>query len=1767
MLRMFREAKEAAGRGESDQGSKETTPTGGETGNALVTDTEQRKICAFLETTMPLLKYGMATGPRGRKYKIRHIFVKKGKSANRLEKKLAFLILFDAEKGTLSNESLNGIWEQIQSNTCRWVEQIPSEEREMLKMTIENGVVFIDRDPTDIKGGKVKTTALIELIKQKDTLQSTVVLIADKNTLPGDEEGYFYMDENETICVTFQVEKTVPFHVSFDFNHPSSSNLRWGNRMVANSTVQHKTWVPSAIPLPKYIPRKFDHDPSKEFYIGGHAIGCSETGATTDLVGKPCHEFKLFEDAVTKSQLMNTDDYLIKFAREVLRFACGCMNARTNGTIHFGIADEHLEESKKHERNPCEIVGIPIPNSAIYQDKLTEYIGKYFEEARLCIHPPVFISVKTDDEVDGQQRYVIEVDVEPSSIVTEKRCFSVALPKVGIKLAPEEEAVFERRGGTTQTLSPAELQSFWQNMGHVDKLRKSCEEQMLKKDPKMTGQNVTRKLKKLLGMRHEKLDDTIHRMLVLCKNSDQNLTLEELREKYLFLKNIPWDAVIDFNNQGRTENGFCKVLTEDTKYDLHDAHDYEDKRLLQAAFANSPWIFANGRDDATDQPFGWEEWQMTNRKRGLDKLIQQANEIFPPGRVVIFFLILPGVSEIETLTFGQFCVYFSANQIMFYVEDEQTYHQFASIAIGKYMYVTQHTALQRGVIGLPWLELQEVVRQLTDGFQSGTIYIPISGDNLVKLPTNQFNHRLLTIMNVKECEELLQLSLKDQEGFDELGMEEENLFYQGQPVTWKNLWFTDHGRNHVLERDIVTDLKECIDNLLSEPGEDIYRAVQIVKLFYIRGSGGSTVARHVIWGLCRSSPYKCRCCIVRGIQDETSNDILTLYYFKNHKCIPVLALVDDTSEYLFRELVEKVTDSITNTGITDKVAVIFLYIKRSLNLEEDKRNGTANNFALDHRLSSSEYTRFKWKYDEMKRKYEDRFDENFDTYADTNLITFMILMKSEEARKEYVNDLVKQTLPSLSDREKNLAMYLSLLHIYDPYPLFLSCFDSLMVEKHVTKMKFTVNWTNTLSRNLEKFLRQYDLSEHCGTGKAVAITHPSIAGAILDHMCQENGESVGDIALHFLSSQLFMPMISLPAPMKYLHQTTNIILKQRKSGTRFSPLIEKILRHENRVTSKRESVVKNDLDKAAKVFEKGIDMFNDPALSQHLARLYYLHASKFPHETDKYFSKAERYARKALETASHNNKSFFMDTMGRLFKAKLRAEFEEDRSSANLIEPDRCLKAIKLGLDAQKWFQCSEDADKEYAGWNTAGYSGELDVMFYLLEVVSCCRIFRHFKDIEPLRNYLSNRSLIPSAIKIWPSEIHDMMKSLRDRYFACMAKVEENFSLFKGTESKCVDDDVGTTKKYVEVKVKFLEYFCPKGISYDLNETGVSPADSLARNRHYINKHLMGNHFYNVFNIGQSLKMLGEQTSEVEMLKKLKSLIEHNLKLTDAYMASDVLCKITISMALHSPFRHKLNRPDAISEYHQVKDYVTLLYEKERRGGQFKMYSYLFKMMFLWPHEQEEMTAGSLRQIESFQTALGNLKHELEILQDRRDDDFEAVLYPKIKRKRKTRSASTTLFYLGKGSGLDVYVHVNELTRRHQGTRDPIPWQHPKVRNRLKRCTGMRISGVKVDMDTPWGQVTVHVSKGQRNATFTKEGVTFYLGFSSNGPLAFDVQGDQEDCVQRGISMASIDSDLEDVDDDYQDYYQKCKKKLLRLHEQMNKETTEVCVLYLCVG
>ncbi|XP_029912959.1 sterile alpha motif domain-containing protein 9-like [Myripristis murdjan] len=227
--------------------------------------------------------------------------------------------------------------------------------------------------------------------------------------------------------------------------------------------------APTGAALPSCDYRKFDEPEQDCKYVKHHVLP-AETGVENMIV--PCHEYKSLEIA----HKLDSKRLQTKVASEVLRFACACMNMRSNGTIHFGIMDK-IKGGCQHG----EIIGIPVENKEDFVDAL-DYIEKCFKgsnqqcDARKCIRNPRFIEVLDKDA--SQKTWVIEYDVVSKASIVKDKLYSTGVPKFSEeknKVILEDKVPYHRVGANTPRILEDDLIHFIQGLREKDQQREEAE--------------------------------------------------------------------------------------------------------------------------------------------------------------------------------------------------------------------------------------------------------------------------------------------------------------------------------------------------------------------------------------------------------------------------------------------------------------------------------------------------------------------------------------------------------------------------------------------------------------------------------------------------------------------------------------------------------------------------------------------------------------------------------------------------------------------------------------------------------------------------------------------------------------------------------------------------------------------------------------------------------------------------------------------------------------------------------------------------------------------------------------------------------------------------------------------------------------------------------------------------------------------------------------------------------------------------------------------
>lgn len=193
-----------------------------------------------------------------------------------------------------------------------------------------------------------------------------------------------------------------------------------------------------------------------------------------------------------------------------------------------------------------------------------------------------------------------------------------------------------------------------------------------------------------------------------------------------------------------------------------------------------------------------------------------------------------------------------------------------------------------------------------------------------------------------------------------------------------------------------------------------------------------------------------------------------------------------------------------------------------------------------------------------------------------------------------------------SQNEQRLLKYLCLLNMYDPdfKPVPLSAFDPLMqnmYRKGKNKLVLTYGimpskrqcWENNISASLQILLNRTSRAGLGGQLRALSIINSLFAKEILSYLQNKLKQSISDIMLELLHSDLFQ--VNNQSQNQFLGIVKDVMKKRQVQDSgkkdKFSRIVTDVMENE-------------DADKAASILIKTFEISNDPMVAQLLARLY-----------------------------------------------------------------------------------------------------------------------------------------------------------------------------------------------------------------------------------------------------------------------------------------------------------------------------------------------------------------------------------------------------------------------------------------------------------------------------------------------------------------------------------------------------------------------------------
>lgn len=1400
-------------------------------------------------------------------------------------------------------------------------------------------------------------------------------------------------------------------------------------------------------------PRSFGKKGTDYIYVK-HNVLYPETGVIDLII--PCHEYKAFTTAAD----LDRQRLQAKLAREVLKFAMGCINIRSNGTIHFGIMDSQENSGYVHG----EIIGIPIKEKDMYVDAL-DYIEKSFkltsdkELLRQCIRPPEFILVV--DPNSKVEHYVVEFDIVPSVSIVRSRVFFVTLPNFKEKcnkVVYEPETIYRRVGAKTEPVIGVD--EFYKEVHTRDAQREEAEQRHCFTSPDLC-QDLGRKLIMLVTSGKKLMEKDKWYILVTNKFPKEDLNHID------FLLNMKLFCVFDFDPDSMV-SGLCHEYIKHHAVNLHFMHNYKIPSGMSIRefethlhlFEKTSWVFCNGRSDFIGNEMSYDEntWAKTRRTflKGCVALI--CKDILPKGTFLVIFLL---TSPVETPLLNTFYEFFTDmeghDDIVCVSESEENFQKWQAFALGS---CDNETVNLSSVVGMKMSHinatLQRVQTNTTRTNKHLAVYV--KGECCLEKREEKGMYSL-EILGVNQCDDKgpkLTESKKEQT---------EREFYLGGKVKWMNFWLAE--KNYVgemIQRDAYNEVTRLLGDILKQSLDQM--PVDNINIYHHPGSGGSTVARQVLW----NQRKELRCAVVNPFYptNEVAEHAVKLreYEEKNpQKCLPVLLLIEDCEKVYLEDLKKKLEVAVYTKKIAQGIpCFILLSCRRSYTPEEMCKKSPLLNVSVTHKLSVEE----KRKFASKRKKLEQHFHPEF-------ILTFILMSEEFEDKiiAKYVKEFVMHLLQGIDHTSvvTQLIRYAALLNTYVQNSFISQSHCEALLALSIRVDRFQqLAFERSLSEQAQLvFIHLRDERTHI---KSIRIIHPLVAKEIL-HQLLGDQQQQSDLALALLKDDvLFEHRFGREEYMKILRSLfmrRYRISKGDESDSLFSPLIEHVRENEKP-------------EKAIELLNEAYKRFNKDALfAQQLARLCYKHER---------FEEAEHWADIAANKIPNN--SYILDTKGqvyrRWFTKKCKAMDRTRKTAENTAD------AIEIAVKAIECFEeCEKAAVADSESMNNSGFFAVVEVGCSLLKLISSLHVFSNKSDgrSECLKYLLTDH--IPKEVEKPWEHFHCKLKQLHGIMREALEWISEDLSYFQtdlntDEEEACISCEMTVThpKHWLVVKSSvYGKFFSEGSLSTVPSHRQSNPAPLTPFTKRMIIHQLGGGNLTAIFSILDQ-----KDKDKVKILEDIISLYPKN------------------------PMDSKMHQVD-LSNY--IASHFALSAVSDR-SPRLAALSDLEKLSNLFPHDMSRCLPSAL-----FLCILLFWPEEHDTNREK-EDKYEIILsaleflqrtyWAKMKEIPQRRRRIYTHFFLGNGVGYGKFVHkskieiITKLTsvseKRMKWFRGEV-WKTPEIAGVLKRVTGWTEDGTVYLEGPKKKKFPVHALY-VHSVPYGNENVTFYLGFTFRGPVACNV-------------------------------------------------------------
>ena len=800
-------------------------------------------------------------------------------------------------------------------------------------------------------------------------------------------------------------------------------------------------------------------------------------------------------------------------------------------------------------------------------------------------------------------------------------------------------------------------------------------------------------------------------------------------ESYSILRSVTWKMILDFDPMSE-EEGFYREFTSKegqsnlvTMFTPAELNQSTMKSLLRQIDPNKiQWVFVNGRsgdsDGGSQENSSWEASSM----RGISSLFRCCSDpdTFDELKPVICLILPLKDSNLPHLqvTLGRLVENFYNLNL-----------EFVSVADRKWPCTFEEFKIQGFHLGPKILHLG--LKDLLDTSAGRKLCMPTSLAGVtVHLSPRQYLYlkELLDIMYLG-CEDLPEdngSSLEYEEQQDCFLEHQRKSFLSGNQISFASL-SDNHDARREIERDIRVHVQRLLDQGLAKP--------VFVEVRHLPGTGGSTIARRVLWELHKDYP----CALIDISSHRYSDEDNTLANQLAERIASLeeicnttpLILVDGKQSGALEGLTNKLSRILQNKG---KRVMILRCLRGSkvLSKRTEEASQLHKVFHVNVKLEES-VTDLR----EFKSKYKEYIDCTINkSLATKNALSslcrvfhFPLLAMMEEFRPK-LEKIIEDTFNDLGGIQQEIAVVVAFLQKYANLPtpalLLYEAFNQF-IRMSAGKSATYDDISQLFSESLMNLMTPTKPTRCANKNPPESYTfqHPLVADLILKRVYHLQKRDLFAIVETFLKFPIYQEETLLPLIFE--------LFVYNKTGTtgheklKFSILFEELK--------------ENDSDRAEEIFCQAAEKLNDPVTYANAARFC---ARKEPPS----FPKAKMLIQQALKIHGSTTKGGYKNlchTKGVVLYFELRHMIKSgevkhlndlEAMASNVLEahrearnfpptyPHPLIGEVEVWLECINWIMnnmCSGDTE-ETLGFLTnlapPFFRTCLSDSFYLLDIV-----------------------------------------------------------------------------------------------------------------------------------------------------------------------------------------------------------------------------------------------------------------------------------------------------------------------------------------------------------------------------------------------------------------------------------------------------------------